>query len=81
MKATKKNYEILSNKYNPWKEQIVLEFNDGTTWVIELMKDDKEFYLFAGPKGSEAKGLRDINEKVWKLIEAKALKEIYIDSL
>lgn len=81
MKATKKNFEAIQYKYNPWKEQIVLEFNDGTTWVIDLVKEEKEFYLFAGPNGDTIKGLDKINEKVLQLINDKALKEIYIDSL
>ena len=81
MKATKKNYEAIQYQYDPWKEQIVLEFNDGATWVIELVKEDKEFYLFAGPKGNTIKGHDKIDEKVQQLINDKALKEIYIDSL
>lgn len=82
MKATSKNYETLSYKYDPWKEQLVFNLSNGGEMVLELVRDgeSREFYLF-GNEEIIATGIDSINTKVEQMIANKEISNIYIDSL
>lgn len=81
MKVTKRNYEALKYQYDPWKQQLVFHTKDGKEMVLELIRDDREFYLVTVESTEEVKGLKAIDEKIITMIANKEINEMYIDSL
>lgn len=80
-RSLQKKYENLSNSYDPWKQQIVIEAISGEM-VIELLKSDREFHLIkVGQESLDIIGLDAIKEKVSSMIASGEVKDLYIDSL
>lgn len=83
----KKKFDSLVNKYDPWKQQIVIETVNGER-VIELVevefstsgKNKREFSL-CGIGFEEVKGMELISQKVYEMIANDEVENIYIDSL